>query len=190
MISYDFVRLKNLATYFTILQDYHIRCTKKWTAKINFLSIQPQINTSIYSTMKFCLFAAPKTQKIRGPGFTSKSSEKPYISSIFTLSIMYFSQQNHALHMAQEGNKYVIYSSVWPTQSTASSIVIIVRGNISISLLTFLLSLRNFTIDTMFYNRSLSKNKIYMNTIITLSIQYLYLQKIQAMSLVHILTTY
>ena len=64
-----------------------------------FLSTQPQINTSVYSTIKICLFAAPKTQKIRGPGFTSKSSEKPYISSIFTLSIMYFSQQNHALHM-------------------------------------------------------------------------------------------
>lgn len=64
-----------------------------------FLSTQPQINTSVYPTIKISLFAAPKTQKIRGPGFTSKSSEKPYISSIFTLSIMYFSQQNHALNM-------------------------------------------------------------------------------------------
>ncbi|HEO8623810.1 TPA: hypothetical protein U1X93_002158 [Streptococcus suis] len=66
-----------------------------------FLSIQPQINTSVYPTIKIHLFAASKTRKIRGPGFTSKSSDKPYISSIFTLSIMYFSQQNHALNMAR-----------------------------------------------------------------------------------------
>lgn len=63
------------------------------------MSTQPQINTSIYPAIRISVFAAPKTQKIRGPRFTSKSSEKPYISSIFTLSIMYFSQQNHALHM-------------------------------------------------------------------------------------------
>ena len=66
---------------------------------LSFLSTQPQINTSVYSTIKISLFAVPKTQKNRGPGFTSKSSERPYISSIFTLSIMYFSQQNHALNM-------------------------------------------------------------------------------------------
>ena len=73
-----------------------------------FLSIQPQINTSVYPTIKIHLFAASKTRKIRGPGFTSKSSDKPYISSIFTLSIMYFSQQNHALNMAREDRMNVI----------------------------------------------------------------------------------
>ena len=65
------------------------------------LYTQPQINTSIYPTIKICLFATPQTQKIRGPGFTSKPSENPYISSIFTLLIMYFSQQNHRLHMSR-----------------------------------------------------------------------------------------
>ena len=63
------------------------------------LSTQPQINTFIYPTIKTSLFAIPKTKKFRGSRSTSKSSEKPYISSIFTLSIMYFSQQNHALNM-------------------------------------------------------------------------------------------
>lgn len=43
-----------------------------------FLFTQPQINTSIYPTIKICHFVAPKTQKIRGLGFTSKSSKKPY----------------------------------------------------------------------------------------------------------------
>ena len=90
------------------------RVPKYGQLKSIFLSTQPQINTSVYSTIKICLFAAPKTQKIRGPGFTSKSSEKPYISSIFTLSIMYFSQQNHALNTDREAKKntdreYVVY---------------------------------------------------------------------------------
>lgn len=67
-----------------------------------FLSTQPQINTSVYPTIRIHLFAASKTQKIRGPEFVSKSSEKPYISSIFTLSIMYFSQQNHALNVGRD----------------------------------------------------------------------------------------
>ena len=94
-----------------------------------FLSTQPQINTSVYPTIKISLFAAPKTQKIRGPGFTSKSSEKPYISSIFTLSIMYFSQQNHALNMpwgftmnvnsfANSGFGIVHEFLLWGNQST------------------------------------------------------------------------
>ena len=72
---------------------------------LSFLSTQPQINTSVYSTIKISLFAVPKTQKNRGPGFTSKSSERPYISSIFTLSIMCFSQQTYALNMC--GSYYV-----------------------------------------------------------------------------------
>ena len=92
MILYDYA----LFSYYNYIKT---DVPKYGQLKSIFLSTQPQINTSVYSTIKICLFAAPKTQKIRGPGFTSKSSEKPYISSIFTLSIMYFSQQNHALNM-------------------------------------------------------------------------------------------
>nr|DAO69705.1 MAG TPA: hypothetical protein [Caudoviricetes sp.] len=40
-----------------------------------------------------------KNIKIRGPGFTSKSSKKPYFSSVFTLLFMYFSQQYYALNV-------------------------------------------------------------------------------------------
>ena len=45
--------------------------------------------------------SAPKTHKIREPRFTSKLSEKPYFSSIFTLSFMHFGHQYHTLHMAR-----------------------------------------------------------------------------------------
>ena len=41
------------------------------------LSTQPLINTPVYPTIKFSLSVTPKTQKIREPGFTSKSSENP-----------------------------------------------------------------------------------------------------------------
>ena len=75
--------------------------SKKRKSKFNFLSTQPKINTSIYPTIKISVFAAPKTQKIRGPRFMSKSSETPLFQSFFTLLLMCFSQQNHALNMAR-----------------------------------------------------------------------------------------
>jgi len=64
-----------------------------------FLSTQPQINTSIYPTIRISVFAAPKTQKIRGPRFISKSSEISLFQAFFTLLLVCFSQQNHALNM-------------------------------------------------------------------------------------------
>lgn len=71
MILYDYA----LFSYYNYIKT---DVPKYGQLKSIFLSTQPQINTSVYSTIKICLFAAPKTQKIRGLGFTSKSSKKPY----------------------------------------------------------------------------------------------------------------
>ena len=87
---------------------------------LSFLSTQPQINTSVYPTIKISLFAAPKTQKIRGPGFTSKSSEKPYFSSIFMLSIMCLSQHYHALNVCRS---YYVNTIFQPRHSYGNTIL-------------------------------------------------------------------
>lgn len=52
-----------------------------------------------------------KTYKIRGPGFTSKSSEKSYISSTFTLSFMCFSQRNYVLNMSRIAKHFRLLSA-------------------------------------------------------------------------------
>ena len=93
-----------------------------------FLSTQLHLNTSVCSTTKIRFFAASNTQKIRGPGFMSKSSEKLYISSIFTLSIMYFSQQNYSLNV-----KMLVYFQLW-SQQFKKAVFISVLGIIHVCL--------------------------------------------------------
>lgn len=52
-------------------------------------SIISSTNSSIYSTIQKWLFSITKIKKIQEPGFTSKPSEKPYFSCIFTLLLVY-----------------------------------------------------------------------------------------------------
>lgn len=126
-----------------LINRHYLRQSRVFRAnRLIFLSIQAQINTFIYPTIKFSLFAAPKSQKIRGPGFTSKSSEKPYISSIFTLFILYLSQHYYALHMARNTTMDVIrmrkHIHRLPVIGNISSLLIrIIRAVIVIDIINF-----------------------------------------------------
>lgn len=95
MIIYEF---QNQQLAFALL-DYHIRCTKIRTSIIN-IFIFPT-----YSQY-FCLFNYKKSQDLRyflaifqHLIFIPKTPKKPLFQAFFTLSIMCFSQQNHALNM-------------------------------------------------------------------------------------------
>lgn len=71
----NWLRQRYYLLYSIVFYNIIRHIPKNGHLKSIFLSTHPQINTSIYPTIKFSLSAAPKTQKIRGPGFTSKSSE-------------------------------------------------------------------------------------------------------------------
>ena len=95
-----------LLSFIQVLSEIMDAGINKLTDAVSFAywSIISSTNSSIYSTIQKWLFSITKIKKIQEPGFTSKPSEKPYFSCIFTLLLVYLSQQHYALYMARFSN--------------------------------------------------------------------------------------
>lgn len=87
-----------------------IFCVSSYT-KCVIMGFVNQPTQNYLQSLQKCLFSIPKMKKIRGPGFTSKFSEKPYISNTFTLSFMCFSQRNYDLNRSRIAKHFRLLSA-------------------------------------------------------------------------------
>lgn len=83
-----------------------------------FLSTQPQLNTSVYPIIKICLFATPKRRKSKDLDLLT-NPRKSFIFQGF--SLMYFSQQDHRLHMKLLGYFEKLYKIIESSFSLSGS---------------------------------------------------------------------